>query len=348
MQKANLNRKLPINIIKSLEISDFNKEMLLCWSNFQKTPTNDLEIGNQLIWYNENIMTPNNNTLYYQRLARNHNINYIRDLVVGGKIISTSNGKLYQSKWQLTGIEKIEINSLLNCIPTEWKNINFNRKHVSTIPMEEYIEAEQISLDKINSKAVYKEIIRPITTNPTSEKFFKENWNIEQEEMRELYSVPFTTTIYTKLRSFQFKINHNIFYTNEKLHKIGLSKTALCYMCNETETLSHFFVECQEKKTFWKKVTELLLPYGVQKIDNSEIILGILTENGINNVTNHIILEAKYYLHMCKLEKSIPQFARFKNRLKITESIERQIATKSTKKRLAHEYKWNHLNNFLL
>jgi len=253
------------------------------------------------------------------------------------------------SKWNLTDIEKMEVNSLLNCIPTEWKETNFKRIHVSTIPKEEYIEAEQKSLNKINSKEIYSKIIMPLTTYPTSEKYFKENLDIEEDKMRELYSVPFTSTIYTKLRSFQFKINHNIFYTNEKLHKIGLSETALCCMCNEhTETLSHFFTECLKIKTFWKKVKELLQPYGIQKLDKSQIILGILTDNEINKVTNHIIIEAKYYIHICKLEKSLPHFARFKNRLKITENIERQIATKSTKKKLAHEHKWNHLLEYLL
>ena len=157
--------------------------MLLCWNNFQVSPTNYLEIGNQLIWYNEYIVTPNNKTLHYQRLAHNHNINYIRDLVMNGNIIMSSE----LSKWNLTDIEKMEVNSLLNCIPTEWKETNFKRIHVSTIPKEEYIEAEQKSLNKINSKDVYSKIIMPLTTYPTSEKYFKENLDIEEDKMRELY-----------------------------------------------------------------------------------------------------------------------------------------------------------------
>ena len=40
-----------------------------------------------------------------------------------------------------------------------------------------------------------------------------------------VYCIPFNATIYTKLRSFQFKINHSILYTNEKLHKVKLSDT---------------------------------------------------------------------------------------------------------------------------
>ena len=63
-----------------MEISDFNKEMLICWSNFQRCPSDCLEIGNQLLWHNENITTPNGETIYYPRLSKNHNIKYVRDI----------------------------------------------------------------------------------------------------------------------------------------------------------------------------------------------------------------------------------------------------------------------------
>ena len=173
--------------------------------------------------------------------------------------------------------------------------------------------------------------------------------NIPESTISEMYSIPYCTTIYTKLRAFQFKINHNILYTNEKLYKIGKVESPLCCMCNmQIETLVHLFVECEKIKPFWRKTSELLHPYGIDKINATEIILGILKHERINNITNHIILEAKYYIYVCKLEKIMPNFARFIKRLKITENIEKQIASKSEKGRKAHEYKWNHLSNFIL
>ena len=69
-----------------------------------------------------------------------------------------------------------------------------------------------------------------------------------------MYSIPYRATIYTKLRAFQFKINHNILYTNERLYKIGKVESPLCCMCNtQIETLVHFFVECEKIKPFWEK-----------------------------------------------------------------------------------------------
>ena len=43
-------------------------------------------------------------------------------------------------------------------------------------------------------------------------------------------------------------------------------------------------------------------------------------------------MEAKHYIYICKLENCLPLYNRLINRLKITESIEREIARKSERK----------------
>ena len=161
----------------------------------------------------------------------------------------------------------------------------------------------------MKSKTVYKNIIQKITVSPTSENFFKENFNVTNDDFEQIYSIPFNTTIYTKLRAFQFKINHNILYTNEKLHKIKLSDSPLCTFCNnETETLEHLFADCNEVASVWQEVIEYLLqPFGMTNLTKSEIILGITTSEQ-QNIINHIILETKYYIYVCKLEKCLPLF----------------------------------------
>ena len=325
-----INRKIPLKIISKMEISDFNKELLICWSNFQSFPSECLEIGNQLLWHNENITTPNGETIYYPRLSKNHNIKYVRDIEKHNK-----------SNKNLTAIEQMQLNSIVKCLPKRWKPI-FK-------PIEEYLLFETQTMKKLNSKNVYKKMIQPKVTSPTSEVYLAKVLNIPESTISEMYSIPYCATIYTKLRAFQFKINHNILYTNEKLYKIGKVESPLCCMCNtQIETLVHLFVECEKIKTFWEKTSELIHPYGIDEINTTEIILGILTNERTNNMTNHIILEAKYYIYVCKLEKIMPNFARFIKRLKITENIERQIASRSEKNRKAHEYKWNHLLNFIL
>ena len=184
---------------------------------------------------------------------------------------------------------------------------------------------------KMKSKDVYKNIIKKITTPPSSEIFFKSDFDIENENFNQKNCIPFNATIYTKLRSFQFKINHNFLYTNEKLHKVKISDTPLCTFCNsEIETLVHLFVECNKETNVWQEVIDKLLqPFGVTNLTKSVIILGVETTPEQNEIINHIILEVKYYIYVCKLKKCDPLYYRIKNSLKITEHIENEIAFKA-------------------
>ena len=109
----------------------------------------------------------------------------------------------------------------------------------------------------------------------------------------------------------------------------------------------HLFVDCESIRPLWKQITdELLQPYGIKSLSNKDILLGILVEKQ-NNVINHIIMEAKYYIYACKLEKCFPTYKRLINRLKITESIEREIAWKSERKNTVHIHKWHHLMEYI-
>ena len=75
-------------------------------------------------------------------------------------------------------------------------------------------------------------------------------------------------------------------------------------------------------------IENLLLPFGVTNLTKSEIILGFITTEQQNSFINHINLEAKYNIHLCKLEKCIPLFNR---KTRITENIEKQLTIKAKK-----------------
>ena len=74
-------------------------------------------------------------------------------------------------------------------------------------------------------------------------KIYAETFQLDWEKVHSLF---FKLTLDTKLREFQYKILHRICYTNVTLFKFGLSKTPLCYFCNEElETLEHFLFHCE-------------------------------------------------------------------------------------------------------
>ena len=71
-----------------------------------------------------------------------------------------------------------------------------------------------------------------------------------------LYVLPFKLTKkHIKLSMFQFKINHHILYTREKLFKAKITDSDPCHVCESMQTVEHLFVECQHVHCFWNLCT---------------------------------------------------------------------------------------------
>ena len=58
-----------------------------------------------------------------------------------------------------------------------------------------------------------------------------------------------------KLSMFQFKINHLILYTRDKLVKAKATDSDSCHVCKLKQTVEHLFVECQHVHSFWNLFT---------------------------------------------------------------------------------------------
>ncbi len=236
-----LNRKIPKKTIQNSKMSGFNKEIVYSLGNFLEVPTSHIDIGNQYLWGNQNIPTPNNKTIDY-KLLKNIGINYVKDLITDEKIITLENVNVICK----SSLEMFNLKSVIKCLPTDWKNKQFDSRNSKI-----YKERHEKNIQNMTNQKIYKSKIKIIAEPPTSECYFSYKYGVQPDEFKEYYSVPFSTTIYTKLRSFQFKISHNILFTNEKLFRIGLKQTDKCNFCKEeTETLSHLFAKF---KHLWKK-----------------------------------------------------------------------------------------------
>ena len=201
----------------------------------------------------------------------------------------------------------------------------------------------------LNSKKIYKTQLKNLTASPTSQAHFDNHYKTDQVYWPEIYSLPFQCTIESKLRSFQFKMNHNIVFTNERLFRYNMVASNLCTFCKgDVETVDHLFVSCIYVKLLWDKiVSELLLPYGIHNIPTENVILGFYKDeqNGGQSLPNHIIFSATYFIYKCKLMQKIPNWYDFKFKLKDLEYIERQIAMRKGKLD-HHNRKWDPLAIF--
>ena len=178
-------------------MSDFNKDILITWNSFKNIPITAAEIGNQYLWCNYNITKPNGTPLNSQRLSK-IGINYIKDIIANQKIISIND----INTQNITMLEKLEMSSVINCLPKAWKELVYNAQDIKSFEKQ-----QQVDVTKLKSKTVYKKMVQRIIIPPSSENFFKENFDVLNEDFERIYSIPFKATIYSKLRAFQFKIN---------------------------------------------------------------------------------------------------------------------------------------------
>ena len=121
--------------------------------------------------------------------------------------------------------------------------------------------------------------------------------------VKDVYELPFRVTVENKLRSFQYKLVHNIIPTNLSLYKMKIKESPHCEHCRcQNETLLRRFCECPEVKLFWEDVIEW---WNTNRSENfnptwSEILYGYKPENTSLQAFNHYLLIAKYHVHLAR------------------------------------------------
>ena len=210
--------------------------------------------------------------------------------------------------------------------------------------------------ERKNSKIIYGEIINKKAIRPSSELKIEQIFgkNLDDSEWVNIYSIPFLATIEVKLRSFQIKINHYYYFTNKRLHHVrhaqppqnGEERIEIspnCTFCNtEIETINHLFVECPRLQHIWEYTTNILNGLGfTEEITGFIKLFGLLTLEHPNfEIGNHILLSAKYYIHISRCKKLNPSVRGLKKAISDTEYLERKVAQKRNKSE-KHNQKWN-------
>ena len=162
-------------------------------------------------------------------------------------------------------------------------------------------------------------------------------------DFEKYYKIPFKCTIESKARSFQYKINHNIYFTNEKLFKINKIPSPRCESCGNIETLKHIFVECIEVQKFWD---HFLTCWGEELniiiLTATEILLGYLGNNPSQQILNHLLIIAKQHISFTRWKCKKTNFIEYKYRVKYIQQIEHNIAKRKSKMP-EHVRKWSQI-----
>ena len=157
--------------------------------------------------------------------------------------------------------------------------------------------------------------------------------------------LPFKITLDTKLREFQYKLLNRILYTNKMLFMFKKVDSPLCDFCEkELETIEHVFFYCTKVLIFWDDLKALLNSVNITvSFDIKDVLLGFLdTSDSINILINYIVLESKFFIYRCKLNKGPLKLRLLVDKFKKTFETEGVIARKSNKIHF-HDKKWKPL-----
>ena len=134
---------------------------------------------------------------------------------------------------------------LLAAIPRQWKDL-LNLQDSQETP------TSQLTIDKLNCKDLYNLIINHKNLPPPTAKKRLIECGYDASKRHINYSLPFRVTKEIKLAIFQYKVIHNVLYSNSLLHKMKTVNSPDCPFCVNTEqTTLHLFVTCPVAISFW-------------------------------------------------------------------------------------------------
>ena len=261
--------------------------------------------------------------------------------IVRNKILIPPNEMIMQKN--LNSIDLMNYASLYSCI----KRIPSFSVYLTNSPENVILPNTQAELFGENSKSVYRKLILMSAERPVSETKLLAMFPIQADNFKNMYRIPFLVTLETKMRAFQFKINHLIYYTNEMLFRNNkdIVESPNCSFCKDAiETQYHIFIECKYVKPLWSAIETVI----DQKLNDTEKMLGcyLSMTNKKYDVVSHITILVKYYIHICRLQGNIPCPKVLKRRILYSQFLESEIAKKKNKEE-EHDKKWNRfLENF--
>ena len=333
--------KLPVTL------PEFYKECIVAWTLLNEdNPFSSSEIANQVIWNNQFICIESK-SVYNSRLI-NLGIVKIGDLYDTWGGFKSNKEPLYST---LSPVEHFLLFSLFNAFPEEWRKIlKTNKNSISSqthdliqTDFKLRIEGKKVNFQNLKSKSLYDSFVSKISSIPTAQRKYNEAFSTHtfQLDWEKIYLLPFKTTLDTKLREFQYKILNRILYTNKMLFKCKKVDSPLCDFCEkELETIEHLFFHCTKVSMFWNDLKSVLDSFNITiRFDIMNVLFGILDTDDISILVNYIILESKYFIYRCKLNKGCLCVSLLVDKFKKTFQTERFIAKRNNKIHF-HDKKW--------
>ena len=147
-----------------------------------------------------------------------------------------------------------------------------------------YIELNEteIDLSKVTSKLLYNKFKTKKQTPPPPQKKMKSKYPQLAVDWKKIYSLPFTVTVETKIREFQYKLLNDIVYTNDKLFRFKMIESPLCTFCQkEDESLEHLLFYCNVTENVWHAFSSWIIKQNIstETLTPINILFGVFNDN---------------------------------------------------------------------
>ena len=198
-------KKLPI------KLPEFYEECLKCFAEISvgsKMKNYQMSNGEAsvIIWNNKNICV-DGRSIYHSSL-------YKKGIVRLEDLVDDKNNLIVRKNLIQSGLSPLEIFYLMrtsDALLAQYRNSLTNNTHnsrnafVLTDHFELRLNNQNVALCKVLSKSVYKEIRSNFECAPTARAKFEEKFGTATFKWKEIYRLPFTVALNTKMREFQYK-----------------------------------------------------------------------------------------------------------------------------------------------
>ena len=212
---------------------------------------------------------------------------------------------------------------LVSAIPKEWKS-----SLKDTLPRDnDIIEKATCSIKPLTTCVTYSAFLNKMGNSPTCEsKIFEDGFT--EENIQNIYLLPFTTIKDIKLITFQYKVIHNILPNRVSLFRASITNNDTCPLCNaEKQTSNHMLYSSPETTTFWGKFTDWWYQKFKQNLILNEcIILYGWHQKSLNERVLGYALLAKYHIFCTSVRNNKLDFDSFLYRLRTKLNILREVS----------------------
>ncbi len=160
------------------------------------------------------------------------------------------------------------------------------------------------------------------------------NLNIDTKTWERVFKICFHTTSDNYIIWLQYKIINRILGCKYLLHKMHITPTPNCNLCElQPETLIHLFCKCTKITHLWKNLTDWIRNRTNHNIafTSNTIILGYLLNDNIKIPINTIILVTKSYIFWCSRNKKKPNIQDLQLRIKELYNTHKTVAMLNSK-----------------